>query len=955
MVSKKKKDTENTNLVKQKTPNRKKLLKRKKYLLQNKIKLLKKIKLVKKKNLLKKKKLLKKIKLVKKKNLLKKKKLLKKIEISVGAICEFKINALGLTNIGIDDRSKRYPVLIPNAKLGERVKAKILKINLKQNKYAIAKLIEVIEKSKSIDNLINVNPGDILEINIKELNEKGAGIVELENNYKLIIPNAKLDKASVNVQITRIKSKYAFGHIINSSNINSSITPLGVDSQIELKFSDAQNKKIAIEENFQLVQGSKLTIKIPKKVKKYGKYLVLKLKGLLIFLKLNVKVKIGNKIRIKFIKVSSNFALGKILQINPISLTKKQKFLKYSISQMVKNGVHLGEKASRCHAKMKNYVWLKKHQKNKKYQHTINLFKTHRCLNKVLTRLTKYAFKRRNFLFIGTKRAAASLIERASFLTKTSFFVNTRWLGGMLTNWKTIFNSICKIVPVLGEKQEIVSQILQKRSKIKGKLIQILYLRKKTIFKKFLAKKNQLLIKRLKDTEFSNFLLEQLENRKQILKLINKLKEDKQSLKKLILEKQLENRLLNYKSMKSNNDDKLNNTEEVKLKENDKVIKLASNTRNQIKIILNFLLVKKVDSEANISNKSFIQLIEEKIDFISQKKQFSPLGLNLNNVKQKQRKLIKKKKPTNPLIQARKNRISQKKQLSPLGLNLNNVKQRKLIKKRKPTNPLIRPIKNRQKKQLSPLGLNLNNVKQRKLIKKRKPTNPLIKAEKNIKKIFKFLSQKKQLSPLGLNLKNLKQIFLLTKFLKILPSLKRIIKISQTKLNQSVEICMKKFVDLRLRRSFKKNFAYVYKDYLFANSKKIASSLRKKWKRLEKYLGGISNMIKISKKAIYKNVAIIIGQKEEMNAVRECKKLGLEMFHIVDTNCNPTFADHIIPANDDSKSSIKYILHKFLVRIRLAQKLRRSIDSKKIQSLLRKKSRLEIKKNKLKKRDVKEM
>ena len=876
--------------------------------------------------------------------------------------------------------------------MGERVKAKILKINLKQNKYAIAKLIEVIEKSKSIDNLINVNPGDILEINIKELNEKGAGIVELENNYKLIIPNAKLDKASVNVQITRIKSKYAFGHIINSSNINSSITPLGVDSQIELKFSDAQNKKIAIEENFQLVQGSKLTIKIPKKVKKYGKYLVLKLKGLLIFLKLNVKVKIGNKIRIKFIKVSSNFALGKILQINPISLTKKQKFLKYSISQMVKNGVHLGEKASRCHAKMKNYVWLKKHQKNKKYQHTINLFKTHRCLNKVLTRLTKYAFKRRNFLFIGTKRAAASLIERASFLTKTSFFVNTRWLGGMLTNWKTIFNSICKIVPVLGEKQEIVSQILQKRSKIKGKLIQILYLRKKTIFKKFLAKKNQLLIKRLKDTEFSNFLLEQLENRKQILKLINKLKEDKQSLKKLILEKQLENRLLNYKSMKSNNDDKLNNTEEVKLKENDKVIKLASNTRNQIKIILNFLLVKKVDSEANISNKSFIQLIEEKIDFISQKKQFSPLGLNLNNVKQKQRKLIKKKKPTNPLIQARKNRISQKKQLSPLGLNLNNVKQRKLIKKRKPTNPLIRPIKNSQKKQLSPLGLNLNNVKQRKLIKKRKPTNPLIrpiknsqkkqlsplglnlnnvkqrklikkrkptnpliKAEKNIKKIFKFLSQKKQLSPLGLNLKNLKQIFLLTKFLKILPSLKRIIKISQTKLNQSVEICMKKFVDLRLRRSFKKNFAYVYKDYLFANSKKIASSLRKKWKRLEKYLGGISNMIKISKKAIYKNVAIIIGQKEEMNAVRECKKLGLEMFHIVDTNCNPTFADHIIPANDDSKSSIKYILHKFLVRIRLAQKLRRSIDSKKIQSLLRKKSRLEIKKNKLKKRDVKEM
>lgn len=826
----------NTKLVKRNF-DRLKLLKQKKNLLENKVKLLKKIRL------------LKKIQLLKKKNLLEKTQLLKKKKISVGAICTFKINALSVENIGIDDRSKHYPVLIPNAKLGETVKAKILKINLKQNKYAIAKLIEKVKKS-SVDhknNLIKFKPGDIVKINIRKLNKKGAGIINLENNYKLIIPNAKIEKNPVNVQITQIKENYAFGHLINSQNALFNL-------QADLEFQLKEN------ENFKLTVGSKFTIAIPNKVKKYGKYLILQLKGLLIFIKLNFKIKIGNKVRIKLIKLNSNFAIGKILQVNPTSLMKKQKLIKYSISQMLKNSVHLGEKASKCHAKMKNYIWLRKHQKNKKDQHTINLLKTHRCLNKALSRLTKYAFKGRNFLFIGTKQAAANLIKRASILTKTSFFVNTRWLGGMLTNWKTILNSICKIQPILLEKEYIVSEILDKRSQIKGKLIQKLYLRQKTIFRKLLSKKNQMLIKELKNSEFSNFLIEQLKNRKQIVTLINKLKEDKKSLKTLILEKQLEHRFLKYRTTN------LNQNEDIKLKENEKILQLARNIRNHIKILLNFLFVKRINSHNEISKDSFVQLIKKTI------------------------KLIK----------------GDLKEYS----KLNNEK--------------MDPTEKRE-------------------------INTLINAERNIKKVFKLLSEKKTFSSIGLNLKNVKQILLLKKLLKILPSLKRAIKISQTKLNQSVKIYMKKIIDLRLRRSFKKVFDYVYKDYLFANSKKLESSLKKKWKRLEKYLGGISNMIKLSKKAMSKNIAIVIGQREEMNAVRECKKLGLEMFHIVDTNCNPTFADHIIPANDDSKSSIKFILEKFLARIRLAQKLKKHMDSKTIKFLSDKKTSLKIKKTKSKK------
>jgi predicted RNA-binding protein with TRAM domain len=110
-------------------------------------------------------------------------------KIRVGTVCKFKITALGLNNIGIDDRSKKYSVLIPNAKFGQTVKAKILKIHSKQNKYAIARLIEVLDQGSSSE--IKILPGSIKEINIEKINEKGTGIVELENNYKLIIPNAK--------------------------------------------------------------------------------------------------------------------------------------------------------------------------------------------------------------------------------------------------------------------------------------------------------------------------------------------------------------------------------------------------------------------------------------------------------------------------------------------------------------------------------------------------------------------------------------------------------------------------------------------------------------------------------------------------------------------------------------------------------------------------------------------
>ena len=76
---------------------------------------------------------------------------------------------------------------------------------------------------------------------------------------------------------------------------------------------------------------------------------------------------------------------------------------------------------------------------------------------------------------------------------------------------------------------------------------------------------------------------------------------------------------------------------------------------------------------------------------------------------------------------------------------------------------------------------------------------------------------------------------------------------------------------------------------------------------------------------IQNNVAIIIGQREEMNAVLECQKLGMKIISVVDTNCNPGMTDHFIPANDDSRTSLQYVLTKIVQHIRLAQKLRQKV------------------------------
>ena len=85
-------------------------------------------------------------------------------------------------------------------------------------------------------------------------------------------------------------------------------------------------------------------------------------------------------------------------------------------------------------------------------------------------------------------------------------------------------------------------------------------------------------------------------------------------------------------------------------------------------------------------------------------------------------------------------------------------------------------------------------------------------------------------------------------------------------------------------------------------TKKEAALRRKELQKLRKHLEGIKTMKYLP------DIAIIIDQKREMTAIRECRKLGIPVVSILDTNCDPDLVDIPIPGNDDAVRSIKLIL-----------------------------------------------
>ena len=110
-----------------------------------------------------------------------------------------------------------------------------------------------------------------------------------------------------------------------------------------------------------------------------------------------------------------------------------------TIQQLLEAGVHLGHKTLRWNPKMKKYIFGKRDS-----IHIIDLTQTLELINVALEKIFQTINSNGKILFISTKKQAS---EAISDLAKDTdqYYVNYRWLGGMLTNWGTISNSIKKL------------------------------------------------------------------------------------------------------------------------------------------------------------------------------------------------------------------------------------------------------------------------------------------------------------------------------------------------------------------------------------------------------------------------------------------------------------------------------------------------------------------------------
>ncbi len=111
----------------------------------------------------------------------------------------------------------------------------------------------------------------------------------------------------------------------------------------------------------------------------------------------------------------------------------------FSMRQLLEAGVHFGHQAHRWNPKMKEYIF---GARNK--VHIINLSITVPLLHRALETVRDVTASGGRVLFVGTKRQASGPIAEAAKRCG-QYYVNHRWLGGMMTNWQTISNSIKRL------------------------------------------------------------------------------------------------------------------------------------------------------------------------------------------------------------------------------------------------------------------------------------------------------------------------------------------------------------------------------------------------------------------------------------------------------------------------------------------------------------------------------
>ena len=133
----------------------------------------------------------------------------------------------------------------------------------------------------------------------------------------------------------------------------------------------------------------------------------------------------------------------------------------FSMKELLEAGVHFGHQTHRWNPKMKNYIYGEHNN-----IHIIDLSQTVHMLRNAMVAVSEVTKSEGRILFVGTKRQASEIISETATQC-AQYYINHRWLGGTLTNWKTISNTIERLKSIQKTLDDVESAGLTKKELLK--------------------------------------------------------------------------------------------------------------------------------------------------------------------------------------------------------------------------------------------------------------------------------------------------------------------------------------------------------------------------------------------------------------------------------------------------------------------------------------------------------
>lgn len=133
----------------------------------------------------------------------------------------------------------------------------------------------------------------------------------------------------------------------------------------------------------------------------------------------------------------------------------------FSMKELLEAGVHFGHQTHRWNPKMKEFIYGEHNN-----IHIINLTLTMHMLRNAMMAVSEVTKSGGRILFVGTKRQASEIISDSASQC-AQYYVNHRWLGGTLTNWKTITNTVSRLKSIQTTLDEVESAGLTKKELLK--------------------------------------------------------------------------------------------------------------------------------------------------------------------------------------------------------------------------------------------------------------------------------------------------------------------------------------------------------------------------------------------------------------------------------------------------------------------------------------------------------